>query len=123
MKIAIPVDSNSQTPNVSGSFGRAPYYLIHDDSEATNKLVENIAAQSAGGAGILAAQIIVDSGAQVVLTPRCGQNAADVLLAADIKMYKTQENLSAIDNIKAFKEDKLSQLSDLHKGLHGRAGE
>ncbi len=30
MKIAIPVDSNIDEVKVNDSFGRAPYYLIHD---------------------------------------------------------------------------------------------
>ncbi|NLC31763.1 MAG: dinitrogenase iron-molybdenum cofactor biosynthesis protein [Clostridiales bacterium] len=123
MKIAIPVNSNTTASEVATSFGRAPFYLIHDDSLDSTQLRENIAAHSAGGAGVLAAQIVVDSGAEVLLTPRCGQNAADVLKAAGIKLYKSLDNLSAMDNIKAFEEGRLTQLSEIHKGLHGQAGE
>ena len=123
MKIAIPVNNNSQTSEVSASFGRAPYFLIHDDSQGSTEIRENIAAQSAGGAGILAAQIVADSGAQVLLTPRCGQNAADVLKVAGVKLFKSLDGLNAMDNVKAFEEGRLLELNEIHKGFHGHSGE
>ncbi len=119
MKIAIPVETIEKNPAVSASFGRAAHFLIYDEESAASQTLENTAALSAGGAGIQAAQLIVDSGAQALLTPRCGQNAANVLLAAGIRLYKTIPALSAMDNVKAFNEGKLDELSEIHEGFHG----
>ena len=58
--------------------------------------IENSAANSEGGAGIKAAQNVVDSKAEILITPRCGQNAADVLQAADIKIYKTKNQVRSL---------------------------
>ncbi len=121
MRIAIPVDEKNIMTNVCLSFGRAPYYLFYDTESKAEKFVENTAATSSGGAGIKAAQIIADSKVDALLTPRCGENAADVLKAADIKLYKTK-GTSVKDNIEAFVAGKLDELSDIHPGHHGHGG-
>lgn len=121
MKIVIPVDEKDLKTGVCMSFGRTPYFLIYDTETKESKFIENTAANSAGGAGIKAAQLIVDNNADVLLTPRCGQNAADVLLAADIKLYKTADG-SAKENIDAFIGGKLSLLEEIHAGFHGHGG-
>ena len=119
MKIAVPVDMKEYNLTVSASFSRATHFLIDDEGSGESQTPVNIAAQSAGGAGIQAAQMIVDSGAQALLTPRCGQNAANVLLAAGIQLYKTIPSLSVMDNVKAFREGKLDKLNEIHEGFHG----
>ena len=118
MKIAIPVDDKSLKSNVCISFGRAPYFLIFDTDKKEEVFLENSAANSQGGAGIKAAQAIADTNAEALITPRCGQNAADVLKAADIKLYKTK-GASVLGNIEAFIAGKLSLLDDIHPGFHG----
>ena len=119
MKIAIPAEMFEQNLIVSESFGRATHFFIYDEKTAASQELENTAALSAGGAGIQAAQLVVDSGAKALLAPRCGQNAANVLLAAGIRLYRTIPALSAMDNVKAFSEGKLDELSEIHEGLHG----
>ena len=49
--------------------------------------MENPAAEAQGGAGIQAAQFLVDQGADVLITVRCGQNAADIFGTAGMKIY------------------------------------
>lgn len=117
MKIAMPVDDKSMESTVCQSFGRTPYFLIYDTQSKESDFIDNSAAASQGGAGIKAAQIIVDQKASVLLTPRCGQNAADVIQAADIKIYKTF-NDSIMGNIDLLKDEKLSLLEDIHAGFH-----
>ena len=115
MKIAIPVDDG----NVCVSFGRAPDFMFYDTENNESRFINNSAANSQGGAGIKAAQIIVDNNADVLITPRCGQNAAEVLIAANIKIYKSSNN-SIEENVKDFMEDKLKSLVEIHPGFHGR---
>ena len=118
MKIAVPIDESGQDPAVAASFGRASSFLIYDEESGLKDILDNSAAQSAGGAGIKAAQTIIDSGTEILLTPQCGGNAARVLLAADMKLYKTEPGLSAMDNIRRFREDGLDRLDDIHEGFH-----
>lgn len=117
MKIAIPVDDKSMETSVCQSFGRTPYFLIYDTESKEGLFIDNSAIASQGGAGIKAAQTIVDNKASVLITPRCGENAAEVIKAANIKIYKTL-NDSIMDNIDALNNGKLSLLADIHKGFH-----
>ena len=121
MKIAIPVDEKTLESNVCVSFGRTPYFLIYDVDTKESVFLDNSAAASTGGAGIKAAQTIVDNKANVLLTPRCGENAAEVLKSADIEIFKTT-SASVKDNIDAFIDGKLSLLDEIHAGFHGHGG-
>lgn len=121
MKIAIPADEKNLDSTVCQSFGRTPYFLIYDIDTEIAEFIENSAASSQGGAGIKAAQSIADSKVTAILTPRCGQNAAEVLTSAGILIYKT-ESSSIQENILSFKEKRLELLQEIHAGFHGNGG-
>ena len=121
MKITIPVDDKSLSSNVCVSFGRTPYFLIYDTDTQKSVFLDNSAVASTGGAGIKAAQIIVDNKVNALLTPRCGENAANVLKSAEIEIYRTITT-SAKDNIDAFIAGKLPLLNEIHAGFHGHGG-
>ena len=114
MRIAIPLDENKK--DVCIVFARAPYFLIRDGKQDT--VVENPAASAHGGAGLQAAQFLVDQGVNALITVRCGENAAEVFEAADIKVYKS-EGADAAENLAALEEGKLSELTEFHSGYHG----
>lgn len=114
MKIAIPLDENQQ--DVCIVLARAPYFLFRENGQ--DSILENPAAQAQGGAGIQAAQFLVDQGADVLITVRCGQNAADVFHAADMKIYKSA-NKTAAEDLQAFEEGKLAELTAFHGGFQG----
>lgn len=116
MKIAIPLDDSKK--DVCVSFGRAPYFMICDKETGETEILENPAAEAQGGAGIKAAQFVVDSGASTVITVRCGENAGDVFKAAGIEIFKS-ESSDAMENVELLKENKLSPLTKFHGGFHG----
>lgn len=118
MIIAIPVEKDSKESLVSEHFGRSNYFLIYNTEEQEYKFIENSAAKSSGGAGIKAAQIVVDENAQVLVSPQLGQNAADVINEAKIKIYKAQVG-TIKENLQALEEEKLKLLSEVHEGYHG----
>ncbi|PKM51217.1 MAG: dinitrogenase iron-molybdenum cofactor biosynthesis protein [Firmicutes bacterium HGW-Firmicutes-7] len=122
MKIAIPVDDKSVETHICQSFGRTQYFLIYDTETKEKIFLDNRAAGSQGGAGIKAAQTVVDNNVNVLLTPRCGENAAGVIKAGNIKIYKTISE-SIQDNIQAYIDGKLSLLEDIHAGFHNHGGE
>lgn len=121
MRIAIPVDEKNIRSNVCVSFGRTTYFLFYDTQTKESVFIDNSAAASTGGAGIKAAQAIVDNKINVLLTPRCGKNAADVLKAADIKIFKTT-NASVEENIEDYIAGNLHLLEEVHAGFHGHGG-
>lgn len=118
LKIAIPVSDKSAQATIFQSFGRAPYFMITDTETNERVFLDNTAADSQGGAGIKAVQIIIDKNIDVLFTPRCGENAAEVLREANVKIYKTI-NESVEDNVNAFNLGQLSLLDYIHLGFHG----
>lgn len=122
MKIVLPVDENYDETSVCPSFGRAPYFLIYETETEKSVFVDNNAAASQGGAGVKAAQCIVDHHADVLLTPRCGENAAAVISAGGIRIYRTDSG-TAMDNIRAFTAGGLSPLEEIHAGFHHHGGQ
>ncbi len=117
MKIAIPVDEQNIDTTVCISYGRTPYFMIYDTESSSADYLDNGAISAMGGAGIKASQSLIDAKADVVLTIRCGENAADVLKAAEIKIYKTTYE-KAMENIRAYQNGELSLLTDIHPGFH-----
>jgi len=122
MKIALPVNDNNINTEICISFGRTPYFLIYNTGTKEAVFIDNSAAASQGGAGIKASQMIVDNKADAVLTPRCGENAAEVLQAAHIKIYKTNGD-SIRDNIDTFEAGKLPLLDEIHAGFNNHGGQ
>ena len=118
MKIAIPTNEQDMKSGVCPSFGRAPYFLFYDTDTNERKWLENSAAESSGGAGIQAAQILADNGTNALITPRCGENAEKVLRGAKITVYRSIDG-TAKENIDALTAGKLAPLSEFHAGFHG----
>lgn len=114
MKIAIPLDENKQ--DMCLVLARAPFFLFCQDD--AQEIVENPAANAQGGAGVQVAQFLVDSNVAILITPRCGQNAADIFTVAAIKIYKSVEK-AAMDNLKAYQNGTLEELTKFHGGFHG----
>ena len=114
MRIAIPLDENKK--DVCIVLARAPYFLFHEDGKDT--VIENPAAAAQGGAGIQVAQFLVDNRIDALITVRCGQNAAEVFRAAEMKIYKSVNKVAA-DDLNAWKEGKLEELTEFHSGYHG----
>ena len=105
MVLAIPVETKDMNAAVCPSFGRAPYFLLYNSEEKNSSVIDN------------AAQTLVDNKVDALLTPRCGENAAEVLKAANIVLYKSAPG-SAMENITLFAEGKLPVLEEIHAGFH-----
>ncbi|MDI9502650.1 MAG: NifB/NifX family molybdenum-iron cluster-binding protein [Bacillota bacterium] len=118
----MPLDGNTLDANISTSFGRAAYFLIFDTASEEARYIDNPAMNATGGAGILAAQTVVDAGADTLLAPRLGQNAADVLQDADIRVLHSKEG-TAKENIAACQAEELAVLEEIREGFHGHGNE
>jgi len=118
MKVLIPTNNEATKDGICVSFGRAPYFMIVDVESGEETFVANEGATSGSGAGIKAAQAVVDSKVSAMITPRIGKNAADVINASGITIYQSV-NESITDNLKLLSEEKLVVLTDIHPGFHG----
>jgi len=91
MKIALSANSNDLNQLINPVFGRCLGFLIIEVEENKVKsslFVENEAINAVGGAGIAAAQTIINKGVQAVISGNFGPNAFLVLNQAGIKLYQ-----------------------------------
>ncbi len=87
MKIAVTAKGKSLSDEVDPRFGRAAYILIVDTKTLEYETLDNSANVNAfKGAGIQAATMVADKGAEVLLTGYCGPNAFKTTEAAGIKV-------------------------------------
>ncbi len=88
MKIAITATGSTPDSAVDQRFGRAYWFLIHDEADGSWEALDNSEARNAlQGAGIKAAQAVADRGAGVLLTGVTGPKAYRALNAAGIAIY------------------------------------
>ena len=108
MKLAVTAKGTDLDSPVDPRFGRAAYIIIVDSDSMDFEVLDNGANVNAfKGAGIQAATMVSDKGAEVLLTGFCGPNAFRTLKAAKIKVVNDASG-TVREAIKAFSEGQLS---------------
>lgn len=108
MKIVITSTGRTLDSQVDLRFGRAACFIIIDTETMDFNVIDNENTAAAGGAGISSAKVVIDAGAEVVLTGNCGPNAQRTLSAAGIKLYTGVAGTVA-EAIELFKSGKLTE--------------
>lgn len=108
MKIAIPVNEKNDNPHISNIFGRSKYFLIHNTDENLTTFIENEGIDAQGGAGIKAAQNIIDIKVNVLIANQLGENAIEVLNNSNILLFKPK-NEFALENISKLLNNELEK--------------
>lgn len=124
MKIAISCLGQTLDDKMDQRFGRAAFFLIVDSETLNFSVIDNAAQAASGGAGIAAAQSLLDVQIEAVITGQVGPNAMNVLKASDIPIYQGTAD-SALANIQAFQAGKLSIIANSgpsHFGMGQRGG-
>ena len=86
MKIAVTATEPSLDAAVDPQFGRCCCFVLADAEQGTFEALDNTNADTGGGAGIQAAQMIAAKGANALLTGSCGPDAFRTLSAAGIRV-------------------------------------
>ena len=125
MKIVVSAQGDNLEAPASPVFGRCPTYVFVDTQTMKFEALPNPAMNQGGGAGIQAAQFVVEHGAQAVLSGNLGPNAFDVLEAAGIPGYLVVEG-TVRQAVEAFKAQRLQPMGGAnvaaHAGMGGGAG-
>lgn len=109
MKVVITSEGSTMEDPVDPRFGRCRTFLVTDTEKEEVQAVPNDAAALGGGAGIQAAQNVVDMGAEAVITGQLGPKAAQAIQAAGIPVYVGASG-TAREALKSFKEGRLKTL-------------
>lgn len=107
MKIAVTSKGTALDSEVDPRFGRAAYILVVDSETFEVEVLDNKQNVNAlKGAGIQAASLVSDKGAEVLLTGFCGPNAFKTLKAANIGVANDAAG-SVRDAVKDYLEGRL----------------
>ncbi len=117
MKIAISSQGNTLDSEVDPRFGRCAYFIIVDPDTMEWEALSNEAAQMGGGAGVKAAQLAADKGAEVLITGNCGPNAFQSLRAAQIRVFIGASGRIR-DVIDHFQKGQLTEITEPSVGPH-----
>lgn len=118
MKVAVTSKGTSLDSEIDPRFGRAMYILIVDTETLEFEVLDNSNNVNAfKGAGIQAAAMISDKGAEVLMTGYCGPKAFVTLEAAGVKVV---DDISGKirDAIKAIKEGRVTYAAAANKEAH-----
>ncbi len=88
MKVAVSSKGTERTSVVDPRFGRAPYFVIVDTESDEVEGIENPGALAGTGAGVAAAQLIADAGAEAVITSALGPHAWAALKSGGIQVFE-----------------------------------
>ncbi|RLI91184.1 MAG: dinitrogenase iron-molybdenum cofactor [Candidatus Altiarchaeales archaeon] len=99
MRICIATNQGGLEDQVFPVFGRCPTFTFVDmeDKEIKNvEVIPNEFAGAMGGAGIQAAQLVTNKGANVVIAGNYGPNAYPILNQAGISVVSAQGNVKEV---------------------------
>jgi len=110
MKIIITGTKPKTDGLVDPRFGRAQFFILMDTITHQWEAFENPAIAKSGGAGVAAAQFIIDNQVDAVISGDFGPNASRALSGADVKMFLFSPEVDTVQSaVNLFKKDKLQQ--------------
>ena len=131
MKIVVTANGSDLDTPASPIFGRCPTFILADTETMQFEAVANPAVSSGSGAGVRAAQFVVEQGAEAVVTGNVGPNAFEVFQAAGIPVYLFRDG-TVRHAVETYKTGQLPCVSgatvSAHTGMgrgmgHGRRGQ
>jgi predicted Fe-Mo cluster-binding NifX family protein len=117
MKIVVSATKPGLDAPVSPILGRCPVFCFVDTETMAAESVENPALSASGGAGVQAAEYVIEQGAQGVLTQNVGPNAFEVFDAAGVPVYAAR-GATVREAIEAYAMGKAERLASANRGSH-----
>ena len=121
MKIAVTSSASDIEASVESVFGRCAQFVVVDPETMGWEAFPNEAAMARGGAGIQAAQFVVEKGVEAVITGNVGPNAFGVLSAAGVRAFSGPSG-SVREAVEAYKAGDLTEMSSPNVGGHFGTG-
>lgn len=126
MIVAVSASQPDPDSPVDPRFGRCPFYVLVDAESFELQTMENTAAMAGMGAGIQAAQAVVNAGADAVISGNFGPNAFQALSQAGVALFAAPPGLTVRQAVEALKAGQLTALTSpsvaAHFGMGGGRG-
>ncbi|RDY24091.1 diguanylate cyclase [Romboutsia maritimum] len=119
MKIAISATGKNIESLLDARFGRCEYFQIHNSESEEVIVIENKGLTCSGGAGIAAAQQLIDEDVDIIITGNLGPNAFKIIEKAKIKTYRC-EDISIQSVLEQFKNNEIEEITlagPAHNGM------
>jgi predicted Fe-Mo cluster-binding NifX family protein len=101
--------------------GRAEYFLIVDTDTMKTTAIDNASRHASGGAGIAAAQAVIDARVDALVTGHLGPNALNVLRDSKVDLYEGTHS-SVEDNLNQLKAGQLKPIATGGEPHYGQGG-
>jgi predicted Fe-Mo cluster-binding NifX family protein len=114
MKVAVSSKKEGLDSTIDSRFGRCPFFtIIETDSDEikTYESIENPGMREARGAGIVAAQAVVDKGVESVISGNVGPNSFNALSQSGIKIYSASEEMTVEEAVKRLLKGDLIEIN------------
>jgi predicted Fe-Mo cluster-binding NifX family protein len=121
MRIALTANGADLDAPISPIFGRCSTYIFMDTETMQYEAIANPAVSAGGGAGVQAAQFVIERGAQAVVTGNVGPNAFGVFRAGGIPVYLFKEG-TVQQAVRAYKAGRLAPVADATVSAHAGMG-
>ena len=119
MKVAVTAQGDTLDSPVDANFGRAAYFLIVNTDDESFDVINNSANVNAmGGAGVQAAQDVIDTGVEWILTGSIGPRAFGVISSTGVKIGSGATG-TVRDALKRLKEGGFDSLDQSGVGPEG----
>ena len=118
MKLCVTSTGQRLADLVDPRFGRSHYLMMVDSDSLEFEAIQNPAFSAGGGAGIQAAQVVANKGAEVVLTGNVGPNAFNTLQAAGLKIIVGLVDTTVKQAVEGFKVGRYQHVSGPSVGAH-----
>jgi len=124
MRICVTSSGPSLDSFVDPRFGRCLYFIFVDEEDDERKIdiVQNDGVNAIQGAGIMAAQIVINQKAEVVITGNIGPNPFEILKSSGVRIFQAPPGIKVRDALVEFKENKLIEITSLFRRGFGPGG-
>lgn len=109
MKICLSATGKTLNCQIDPRFGRCQNFLIVETKTKKVKAIPNPGVNYGRGAGISAAQLVVNEKVKAVITGNIGPNAFNVLSQAGVEIYPGTLGLTCQKALDMFSEKKLKK--------------
>ncbi|RCV64640.1 putative Fe-Mo cluster-binding protein, NifX family [Methanophagales archaeon] len=121
MNVCVTATAGDLNAQVDPRFGRCQYFVFVDPDTMAIETMPNDAIAVSGGAGIQAAQTVVDKGVEALISGNMGPNAFQVLSAAGVKVV-TGAYGTVKEAVEMYKTGTLSETDAATVSAHAGTG-
>ncbi len=110
MKVGVSASGRDLNARVDDRFGRCPWFLVVDTDSLEFEAIENRHAQEGMGAGMGAANDLIDVHVNAVISGQVGPKAYEVLKALNVDIFLVSGGITVKEALEKLKRRELPRM-------------